>query len=255
MFGMEGIPQSYWEEQARKRSRQGGPLPPSVLNGLRAGPYGYVPHMPFTALYGASPLAGYPRIPTSQYASPYAVPATAVPPPVVPPGEIPAAPYVPLPTQYSASPTVGTYQAAPTTSPVTTPYDAPPPMSSSPTVSGQNSSVAAFANSQVYYQSSPVMQSSAGEVSTKAGSVSEGKLYSGSGSSLHNDKSDSRISNDIGNNTVSNQHGSKSAVSNTSAQANKTVKVHLVFCPSDEEISMVGTMRNAKIFERLNYLI
>lgn len=135
VFGMEGIPQSYWEEQARKRSRQGGPLPPSVLNGLRAGPYGYVPHMPFTALYGASPLAGYPRIPTSQYASPYAVPATAVPPPVVPPGEIPAAPYVPLPTQYSASPTVGTYQAAPTTSPVTTPYDAPPPMSSSPTVS------------------------------------------------------------------------------------------------------------------------
>lgn len=232
---MEGIPQSYWEEQARKRSRQGGPLPPNMFNGV--GTYGYVPHMPFTALYGASPLAGYPRIPTSQYANPYMVP---VPPPVVAPGEVPAAPQTPLPSQYSVSPTYGPY--ASNMSPVGTTQVPPLPSSSSPMAPGQNSNVAAFANSQVYYQSSPVMQSSAGEISSKAGPVSEGNSYSGSGSSLHNDKSDSRISKDIGNNTVSNQAGSKSAASIGSSQANpsKAVKVRLVFCPLDEEMSMVG---------------
>ncbi|GJQ11234.1 hypothetical protein GpartN1_g3025.t1 [Galdieria partita] len=132
VFGMEGIPQSYWEEQARKRSKQGGPLPPSLLNGLVSGPYGYVPHMPFTALYGASPLAGYPRIPTSQYANPYVVPATPVPPPVVAPGEIPAAPNVPLPAQYSAAPTYGAYQTgSPGSSVAATTYGQPPTFSSS----------------------------------------------------------------------------------------------------------------------------
>ncbi|GJD12751.1 protein suppressor of fri 4 [Galdieria sulphuraria] len=191
VFGMEGIPQSYWEEQARKRS-----------------PYGYVPHMPFTALYGANPLAGYPRIPTSQYANPYVVPATPVPPPVVAPGEIPAAPNLPLPTQYSASPTYGAYQTGSTVSPAApAAYDIPPSFSSS----------------------------SMGPELTCYAVVS-------CGSSLHNnDKSDSRISKDIGNDIVSNPIHSKSVVSPVSSQtqnSGKTGKIRLVFCPADEETSM-----------------
>eukprot|EP00871_Galdieria_phlegrea_P005531 jgi/Galph1/597/GphlegSOOS_G5404.1 len=232
VFGMEGIPQSYWEEQARKRSRQGGGVPPSVLNGLGNGPYGYVPHLPFTALYGASPLTGYPRIPTAQYANPYVVPPTPVPPPVVGPGEIPAAPSAPLPTQYSSSPTytTGYYQGTPTGA-VPNVY-APPPV-----VPGQNTNVAAYLNSQVHYQSSPIMQSPASETQTTTAVQSSVKSSSGSGNSLQTHKSDSRVYKDIGN--VRNMSQNQSGLSVTSsAQPTRTVKVRLIFCPADDEVSM-----------------